>query len=488
MALWHGPASIFGRGMKFVSHGIAQYHDGKSWVVGGLADDGKLYYFTRIWKDGKTVESEPQLISDKIFPGGGTSDIFVSEKDGYFQFSVSTKGGIVHFWAKPEEIFPRPPIPPYDPIVKDLCGGYLGIQLDWLANASAGVDQKKDAKERITDFLLYGASLGIREIDCFRWLSSGNSEHKHLNYIIPWVYDSAKNKFNMAIDNEEFYDLENEFLEMVNYAKIKPRLHGVMAQSYSRFPFTKNVQGTNGLWDSRNWPYIGHSFDRLGKSMNEICEHGFEVKIANEPAHRGSSNRWHSIMYFHEIMFETYLKKWMPLSSVVCDRTACEGTTSELIGIQECGKPRNCDRDKRHGKPEYARRLLKKDSVWAETHGVSTLDDLLETSCLAFMWSGWAKYILHEDGGSETKTGEGSTWYGLNFASPDQAYDMGIYLWKLAKDKNKTAKYCWFPIESLSIVDGIVRERYHIDLKDGHGNSIWDKPKALIQANKEIYR
>ncbi len=114
MTLWHGPSSVFGRGKKFISHDIVQYEQGRIWIVAGLAEDGHLYYFTRKWEGGQTVESEAQLISDMVFPTKGASTIFRSEKDGFFQFSISTENGIVCFWIKPEELFPRPQSPMLD--------------------------------------------------------------------------------------------------------------------------------------------------------------------------------------------------------------------------------------------------------------------------------------------------------------------------------------------------------------------------------------
>lgn len=105
--LWH-QGSIFGEEKKFISHDIVEYKRGQIWIVGGLAEDGKLYYFTRIWEGGQTVESEPKLISEKTFLTEGTSTIFLSEKDSYLQFSISTKNGIECFWIDPEELFPKP--------------------------------------------------------------------------------------------------------------------------------------------------------------------------------------------------------------------------------------------------------------------------------------------------------------------------------------------------------------------------------------------
>lgn len=110
MTLWHSGGSVFGADKKFICHDIVEYRKGQLWIVAGLADDGQLYYFTRRWEGGITVVSDPELISEEVFEIGGTSTIFLSEKDGYFQFSLSTRYGIRPFWIKPEELFPPPPV------------------------------------------------------------------------------------------------------------------------------------------------------------------------------------------------------------------------------------------------------------------------------------------------------------------------------------------------------------------------------------------
>jgi len=367
---------------------------------------------------------------------------------------------------------------------KHLHLGWLGIFHDYLVNRWDG---KHDAEtdQRIGDCLKKGRSYGFSVVDFFSGLSSGKREHNHLNKKVPWVFLKDQKKFDLKTKKRKYFRIFRDFISLVDAAKLEPCPHAIMGRRYMDYPLTRNIQGTNGLWDEKNWKYIMQLGRRHTRLIQEVMGENYKRwgKGVNEASHNGNCERFHQIMYFHERFYNRVIAKKSDIKKYIVDRSHCEGSTGELTGLHRCAKPQCCGRGGIHGKPEFSRHLLKKKSVIPETHKISVKEDFTDFGGIVMPYSGWYRYKYHEDGGSKSGKGKGVRLGQLTFADADQSYELGDYVFGECKRVNRDGIIAWLPAEVYGIHDGFYGSFYSID-RIGDG---WDRAEALQQAHIKHY-
>jgi len=378
-------------------------------------------------------------------------------------------------WKKIDGVTPPiPPLPDFPKANPDMIAQFLGLNnwykiIGWKEADQAQADEL--LRETLVQCRLHEFSL----TDSFLWLSSGKAEHSHLNFKTPMMYQNGK--FNHSKKNTRFWELQEQFLEIHKEVGIPPCTQLWMRPAYCEFPFreNKNVNGLTRFYSDKSAFYQSLMAEWIMETYRKVYgpDYNPTVKIMNEPPHH-SGKSFHTVMYFHEMIYKDVLAQYLPLKNLHLDLHSSEAPIGELREDHPCPKPDDCDRNKRHGQDGYGR------SAIGEKHAFSTKTDFVNllNQEKNFFTSGNPVRYFTEDAGGAAKDGKGEVWGPHIFGGVQQQYEMAKFMWTKAKRYRKRLIYGSFPVECLK---GGFLPDYRAEVIH------WDRFKMLAKAHKEVY-
>lgn len=380
----------------------------------------------------------------------------------------------------------------------------LGLYLDFMEHAW-DPEAQAATEQRIMDYLGFIGGEGVDVAAIFSYLMTNKKAHQHLNWKIPFMaVDTPEGKkADLAKKNPRYYELFDSFCELLSIAEIKAQVIAEM-NKYTFWIYENNVNGVSNFWDKKAAHYQDLHVKRMLSIMLKYWTLD-EIHIIpiNEPNHRGSDERGHTIAEYCKRIWHVCKTKGLKLLNFWADITGSEFARAQLVfhgwnntclkcehrwrakisdlelaTCPKCGQigydpvEKKYWIDRSYDCPKCRRLWDNIESYGRDcasiNHGVSILQDLEKghLSFKIFLRSGNWRIKWTEDGSSNPLCkgyvmGHGYSW---KIGDREQIKEMLIYVWTKCKNANRKRIFIWgiYPMEQFIIHDWGIQSYYSV--------------------------